>query len=102
MHEFHSLLLGFAIGDAFGAGVEFQDRRWIRQHVDFSELINMRHLLDEQQRASVFSVNYTPWQYTDDTSMPMPPIRIPKPGPPAYWWPGLPGGYWLEKAIRPN
>lgn len=36
------VLIGTAIGDAFGAGVEFQDRNWIREHVDFSRFVNAR------------------------------------------------------------
>ncbi|MFT6334835.1 MAG: ADP-ribosylglycohydrolase [Halioglobus sp.] len=30
------LLFGLAIGDAYGAGVEFQDRNWIAENVDFN------------------------------------------------------------------
>lgn len=40
--NFQNILLGIAIGDAFGAGVEFQDRNWIRKHVDFSKFVNAR------------------------------------------------------------
>lgn len=40
--DFKALFLGYAIGDAFGAGVEFQDRQWIRQNVDFTKLVNAR------------------------------------------------------------
>lgn len=63
-------LLGTAIGDAFGAGVEFQDRRWIRQHVDFSRLVNARaDIAVSPERKAIFTKNYRPWDYTDDTEM---------------------------------
>lgn len=39
---FDDLFLGYAIGDAFGAGAEFQDRNWIRKNVDFTCLVNVR------------------------------------------------------------
>ncbi|MEO0468781.1 MAG: ADP-ribosylglycohydrolase family protein [Bacteroidota bacterium] len=66
----HDLLIGTAIGDAFGAGVEFQDREWIRQQVDFGKLINARGQIavPEVQKAD-FTRNYQPWDYTDDTEM---------------------------------
>lgn len=54
------VLWGIAIGDAFGAGIEFQDRDWIRANVDFSKFVNMRDVPGE---------NYQPWEYTDDTEM---------------------------------
>jgi ADP-ribosylglycohydrolase len=63
-------LLGLAIGDAFGAGIEFQDRYWIRENVDFTRFVNARHAIkvaDEKKRA--FTENYSPWDYTDDTEM---------------------------------
>lgn len=63
-------LLGTAIGDAFGAGVEFQDRNWIRAEVDFTTFVNARGQIQvaEDQKA-LFTQNYTPWDYTDDTEM---------------------------------
>ena len=63
-------LLGTAIGDAFGAGVEFQDRSWIRTEVDFTTFVNARAQIQvaEDQKA-LFTQNYTPWEYTDDTEM---------------------------------
>ncbi|OJJ17266.1 ADP-ribosylglycohydrolase [marine bacterium AO1-C] len=75
--SFSDILLGIAIGDAFGAGVEFQDRDWIKSQVDFSRLINARnsiaaHLVDKPANfppAEAFTQNYTPWDYTDDTEM---------------------------------
>jgi len=36
------MLLGCAIGDAFGAGVEFRDGRWIHEHVDGSQWVTKR------------------------------------------------------------
>ena len=75
--SFSDILLGIAIGDAFGAGVEFQDRDWIKSHVDFSCFVNARnsiaaHLVDKPANfppAEAFTQNYTPWDYTDDTEM---------------------------------
>ncbi len=64
------LLLGLAIGDAFGAGVEFQDRNWIAKNVDFSVFVNARHLIQvPEEELSNFTENYFPWRYTDDTEM---------------------------------
>jgi len=65
-----NLLLGLAIGDAFGAGVEFQDRDWIRANVDFTKFVNARSRIpvpEDQLRR--FTENYQPWDYTDDTEM---------------------------------
>jgi hypothetical protein len=39
---FTDLLLGVGIGDAFGAGIEFQGRDWILQNIDFTRYVNMR------------------------------------------------------------
>lgn len=65
-----SFLLGTAIGDAFGAGVEFQDRDWIRANVDLTTFVNARHLIPANGVApAVFTENYQPWDYTDDTEM---------------------------------
>lgn len=64
------LLIGTAIGDAFGAGVEFQDRAWIRANVDFSSFINARHKIQVPEiQKTLFTKNYTSWDYTDDTEM---------------------------------
>ena len=64
------MLLGIAIGDAFGAGVEFQDRNWILEHVDFSKFVNARHLIPVSEvQLPTFTQNYKPWDYTDDTEM---------------------------------
>lgn len=63
-------LTGIAIGDAFAAGIEFQDREWIRTHVDFTHFVNARHVIPQNEISpSVFTQNYIPWQYTDDTEM---------------------------------
>lgn len=61
MKSFADVLLGIAIGDAFGAGVEFQDRNWIRQHVDFTQYLH--HRTDEESK------NFVAGNYTDDTEM---------------------------------
>ncbi|MEL6634879.1 MAG: ADP-ribosylglycohydrolase family protein [Bacteroidota bacterium] len=64
------ILLGVAIGDAFGAGVEFQDRNWMRAHVDFTTFVNKRASIDvPPEQKKLFTENYTPWDYTDDTEM---------------------------------
>lgn len=30
------MLLGIAIGDAFGLGIEFQNKDWIKKNIDFT------------------------------------------------------------------
>jgi ADP-ribosylglycohydrolase len=67
--KFEDILLGFAIGDAFGAGIEFQDRNWIRENIDFTKFVNARNLLDKKLNTNVFSKNYKDWNYSDDTEM---------------------------------
>lgn len=68
--NYRDLLLGIAIGDAFGAGVEFQDRAWIRAQVDFTQFVNARDKIEVPDAQKVlFTENYTPWDYTDDTEM---------------------------------
>lgn len=68
--KLYEILLGTAIGDAYGAGVEFQDRNWIRKHVDFSSFVNVRHKIQvPDEKISVFTENYHEWEYTDDTEM---------------------------------
>lgn len=65
-----NLLIGTAIGDAFGAGVEFQDRDWIREKVDFSCFVNARDSIQvPPNQKALFTQNYNPWDYTDDTEM---------------------------------
>ena len=64
------ILLGIAIGDAYGAGVEFQDRDWIRKNVDFSRFVNARNLIKTSpDKLNSFIDNYKIWDYTDDTEM---------------------------------
>jgi len=64
------MLLGIAIGDAFGAGVEFQDRYWIRNNVDFTGFVNVRDTIKvPSEKLEVFTKNYSDWDYTDDTEM---------------------------------
>lgn len=66
----YEILLGIAIGDAFGAGVEFQDRDWIYKHVDFSKFVNARAQIKvAPEKRSIFTENYHAWEYTDDTEM---------------------------------
>lgn len=53
------VLIGIAIGDAFGVGIEFQDRRWILENVNFTRFVN--------QREGKYGENYLPGFYSDDT-----------------------------------
>lgn len=70
------LLLGLAIGDAYAAGLEFQDRDWILQRVDFSQFINVRDQIPvPAEKLPAFTQNYQPWDYTDDTEMSIGSIR---------------------------
>jgi len=62
------MFLGIAIGEAYGAGLEFQDRNWIRENVDFSKFINKRTDINIPEK-SVFTIDYKEWDYTDDTEM---------------------------------
>lgn len=57
--KIRDMLLGIAVGDAFGAGIEFQDRDWIKDNVDFTKFVNER----EGERAE----GYEPGLYSDDT-----------------------------------
>lgn len=68
--NFKNILKGIAMGDAFGAGVEFQDRDWIRENVDFSKLIDARGSIKvSENKRALFTENYQAWDYTDDTEM---------------------------------
>lgn len=68
--DIYNLLLGIAIGDAYGAGLEFQDREWIQKNVDFSKFINVRDKIKvSPEKLHLFTDNYHEWQYTDDTEM---------------------------------
>jgi ADP-ribosylglycohydrolase len=62
------IFLGIAIGDAFGAGLEFQDRNWIRGNVDFTQFLNKRTDINTPDK-EVFTIGYKEWDYTDDTEM---------------------------------
>jgi len=57
------MIAGTAIGDAFGAGIEFRDSGWIRdrRNVDFSRYVN--------RRLGLSARNFFPGMYTDDTEM---------------------------------
>ena len=70
LEEIENILLGIAIGDAFGAGVEFQDRNWMKATVDFTQFINVRSSIQvPEERIGLFTENYHDWEYTDDTEM---------------------------------
>jgi len=70
MNRITGILHALSIGDAFGAGVEFQDRDWIRVNVDFTHFVNARHRIQiEEERRAIFTENYCAWDYTDDTEM---------------------------------
>ena len=65
-----NVLLGIAIGDAYGAGVEFQDRNWIRNNVDFTKFYNKRNSISvSEEKKEIFTKGYNEWDYTDDTEM---------------------------------
>ncbi|WP_343636230.1 ADP-ribosylglycohydrolase family protein [Fluviicola sp.] len=66
--NFKDLFLGVAIGDAYGAGLEFQDRNWIREHVDFTEFVNKRMDI-RSDKIELFTRDYKAWDYTDDAEM---------------------------------
>lgn len=69
-HNIKDLIIGIAIGDAFGAGVEFQDKDWIRRNIDFTAFVNARNNISvPKDQLTAFTQNYTPWDYTDDTEM---------------------------------
>lgn len=69
MHiHFKDLFLGLAIGDAYGAGLEFQDRNWIRKEVDFTRFVNKRAEI-KTDKLELFTLDYNPWDYTDDAEM---------------------------------
>ncbi len=70
MSMIEKVLIGIAVGDAYGAGVEFQDRDWIRKHVDFTKFVNARSRIQvENEKRKIFIENYHEWDYTDDTEM---------------------------------
>lgn len=70
MKNIKNVLIGIAVGDAFGAGIEFQDRNWIRENIDFTKFINVRNQISvPSDKLQPFVKNYRNWQYTDDTEM---------------------------------
>lgn len=58
--KLESTLLGVAIGDAFGVGIEMRDRDWIIQNIDFSKYVSMRQ--------GKHAEGYRLGDYSDDTS----------------------------------
>ncbi len=57
--KIRDMLLGIAVGDAFGLGIEFQDRDWIRKNVDFTGFVS--------RREGKYAEGYEPGFYSDDT-----------------------------------
>ncbi|MNK18877.1 ADP-ribosylglycohydrolase [compost metagenome] len=66
--HFKDLFLGVAIGDAYGAGLEFQDRNWIRENIDFTKFVNKRTDINTD-KIELFTIDYKDWDYTDDAEM---------------------------------
>ena len=60
------MILGVAVGDAFGAGVEFRDYAFIEKYVLPANIgfVNVRGSYDPS-----FGRNFQPGNYTDDTEM---------------------------------
>ncbi|KAL6080381.1 ADPribosylglycohydrolase superfamily protein [Balamuthia mandrillaris] len=58
---FRDMLLGVAVGDAFGAGIEFKSREWILENVDFSRYLN--------ERKGSWGEGFSAGMWTDDTEM---------------------------------
>tara|TARA_Y100000310_G_C20633124_1_gene789690 strand:+ start:815 stop:1789 length:975 start_codon:yes stop_codon:yes gene_type:complete len=54
-----NMLLGIALGDAFGLGIEFQNRDWIKENIDFTKYVN--------KREGKYAENYELGYYSDDT-----------------------------------
>lgn len=76
--RFREMLLGCGIGDSFGAGVEFWDNRWIKEHVDGSHYVLRRgdpvlsfyYAGSElQPNGKGAGQNFLPGMYTDDLEM---------------------------------
>jgi len=68
--NFPTLLRALSVADAFAAGLEFQDRDWIRAKVDFTRFVNARaDIRIGEARRALFTDNYHAWDYTDDTEM---------------------------------
>lgn len=53
------MFLGYDTGDAFGVGIEFQDRNWIKENIDFTAFVNRR----EGKYAEDYEIGF----YSDDT-----------------------------------
>ena len=53
-----NMVLGVALGDAYGVGIEFQDRDWILHNVDFTKYVN--------KREGKQGINYESGFYSDD------------------------------------
>jgi len=76
--RFREMFLGCGIGDGFGAGVEFWDNRWIKDHVDGSSYVLRRgdpvlHFYyggsELTPNAEGAGQNFLPGMYTDDLEM---------------------------------
>jgi len=68
--QLQDILLAIAIGDAYGAGLEFEDRDWLKANVDFSEFVNRRNdIVKVVNNKGIEVDNYKAWDYTDDTEM---------------------------------
>jgi len=76
--RFQEMLLGSGIGDSFGAGVEFWDNRWIKQHVDGSTYVLRRgdpvlHFYyagaEFKPECTGAGQNFLAGMYTDDLEM---------------------------------
>jgi ADP-ribosylglycohydrolase len=67
-HTLENLFTGLTVGDAYGTGLEFQDRNWIRTHVDFTKFINRRNDINTPDK-KLFTIDYHDWDYTDDAEM---------------------------------
>ncbi|KKP39203.1 MAG: ADP-ribosylglycohydrolase superfamily [Candidatus Peregrinibacteria bacterium GW2011_GWF2_33_10] len=59
-------LLGCAIGDSYGAGLENYAREWIADNIDFTHFVDLRTNHDVQ---AFRDPKYRVWDYTDDTQM---------------------------------
>lgn len=55
------MLLGVAIGDSVGAGLEFKSREWIEEHVDFTDYVSTGD--------GMWAEGFKEGVYTDDTEM---------------------------------
>lgn len=68
LQTLENLFTGLTVGDAYGAGLEFQDRNWIRANVDFTKFINRRNDINTPDK-KIFTIDYHDWDYTDDAEM---------------------------------